>query len=385
MISNTKIYFENLNAIRFIAALLVILHHIENHKFLFNIKPNLWFGYNTVRLIGSLGVVLFFVLSGFLITYLLFVEKKVTDTINIKKFYIRRILRIWPLYFFLIIISAFILPEIDFFTIPGFDKEMVSENFLYKIILYVVFLPNLALTLLGGIPYATQAWSVGAEEQFYLIWPLLNKYVKNKWLLMFGVIVSYLAVKLVVKLNRVNPLFKEFDKFWDSVSIDCMAIGGIFALILFENNKVTYFLRTLLFSKKVQYVVLTSVLFFIAIGLFIPFFQNEFYSVLFGIIIINFAANKNRIFSMENVVTNFLGKISYGLYMYHLIAITIAIKISQYFNYSNYIIYPVTIVMAILLASISYYGFELKFINKKKKYSPILSGDNARNSPEKNK
>nr|WP_180909036.1 acyltransferase [Flavobacterium salmonis] len=325
-----------------------------------------------------MGVVLFFVLSGFLITYLLFIEKKITDTIDVKKFYIRRVLRIWPLYFFLIIISAFVLPEIDFFTIPVAGKEIVSQNFIFKIVLYVVFLPNLALTLLGGIPYATQAWSVGAEEQFYLIWPLLNKYIKNKWLLMFGIIVGYLIVKFAIKLNRINPLMNEIDQFWESISIDCMAIGGVFALILFENNKITYYLRELLFAKTIQYFSLFCILFFITIGLFVPFFQKEFYSVFFGIIIINFAANKDRIFSMENALTNFLGRISYGLYMYHLIAITIAIKISKNFNYSNYIIYPVTILFTIVFATISYYFFEVKFINKKKKYSPVLSGDNAK-------
>ena len=58
-----------------------------------------------ISILGRLGVVLFFVLSGFLISYLLFVEKKVTKTISVKKFYIRRILRIWPLYFLIILLA----------------------------------------------------------------------------------------------------------------------------------------------------------------------------------------------------------------------------------------------------------------------------------------
>ncbi|WP_452232343.1 acyltransferase family protein [Lacinutrix sp. MEBiC02595] len=378
MPNKTKVYFENLNTLRFIAAFLVIIHHIEYRKFLFNVTPNLWVDNKPIRLIGSLGVVLFFVLSGFLITYLLFVEKKVTKTIDIKKFYIRRILRIWPLYFFLIIVAAFILPYIGYFEIPGFESEMVSENFVFKLILYAFFLPNLALTLLGGIPYATMAWSVGAEEQFYLIWPVLNKYIRNKWKLMFSVISIYLIIKLVLKFIRANPFFNEVDKFWEAAPIDCMAIGGLFALILFEEKKHTQYIRKLLFTKVTQYSVLFVVFVCIGFGVFIPFFQKEFYSILFGILIINFAANDNRIFSMENKITNFLGRISYGLYMFHLIAITIAIKSSQYFNFSNFIIYPVTFILSILFASISYYYFELKFINKKKKYSPILSGDNAK-------
>lgn len=376
MPTNTKVYFENLNAIRFIAALLVIMHHIEQQKFFFNL-PNMWHN-GVVRIIGSLGVVLFFVLSGFLITYLLFVEQKVTNTINIKKFYIRRALRIWPLYFFLITAAFFVLPHIPFLTIPGFDKDVVSQNFVVKIILYVVFLPNMALSLFGGIPYATQTWSIGAEEQFYLVWPVLNKYIKNKWLIMFTVIGFYILIKLIIKLLRHHFSLGVLEKFWDSVPIDCMAIGGVFALILFENSKRVLYIRQLLFSKITQYSVLGAVLLFIVLGLFIPFFQYEFYAILFGILIINFAANKDRIFSMENRLTNFLGKISYGLYMYHLIAITLAIKLSQYLGFSNYIIYPVAFIGAITLASASYYLFEVKFINWKKKFSPIISGESAK-------
>ena len=101
--TNTKVYFENLNAIRFIAASFVIVAHIEFFKKLFHL-PN-FFENEVISIIGRLGVVLFFVLSGFLISYLLFVEKKVTKTISVKKFYIRRILRIWPLYFLIILLA----------------------------------------------------------------------------------------------------------------------------------------------------------------------------------------------------------------------------------------------------------------------------------------
>src|SRR5262245_59932952 len=96
-----RVYFPNLNGLRFIAALAVIIHHIEQQKADFCL-PNS-FGAAPIQLFGELGVVLFFVLSGFLLTYLLLEEEKTTATIGIRNFYIRRILRIWPLYFLIII------------------------------------------------------------------------------------------------------------------------------------------------------------------------------------------------------------------------------------------------------------------------------------------
>ena len=92
-----------------------------------------------MQIIGHLAVVLFFVLSGFLITYLLLIEEKTNGRINIRDFYIRRILRTWPLYFFIIILALFILPHVSFFMLPNFSKEMILDNINSKTILYFTF------------------------------------------------------------------------------------------------------------------------------------------------------------------------------------------------------------------------------------------------------
>jgi peptidoglycan/LPS O-acetylase OafA/YrhL len=105
----SSVYFENLNAIRFIAASLVVFHHIEQIKAIFGL-PNFW-NNEVFFIIGKLGVILFFVLSGFLISYLLYKEKELTNTIGIKNFYVRRILRIWPLYFLIILLALFLFPH----------------------------------------------------------------------------------------------------------------------------------------------------------------------------------------------------------------------------------------------------------------------------------
>lgn len=108
-----KVHFPGLNGLRFIAALSVIIGHVELIKLdygIYNFKNTIPFYTNTA---GHLGVVLFFVLSGFLITYLLLVEKDKYGKVAVKKFYIRRVLRIWPLYFLILVIVFLLFPLIS--------------------------------------------------------------------------------------------------------------------------------------------------------------------------------------------------------------------------------------------------------------------------------
>ena len=181
-----KIYFPNLNALRFTAALLVIIHHIEQFKRIYHLD-SLYGESPFISSIGPQGVSLFFVLSGFLITYLLLSEEKKSLNINIPKFYIRRALRIWPLYFLVVILSLFVLPYITILNLPGYDAT-VTQTFLgYKLLLYIFFFANIVFAIFGLVPYCAQSWSIGTEEQFYLVWPILLKYMGGgrRKLLMF--------------------------------------------------------------------------------------------------------------------------------------------------------------------------------------------------------
>jgi len=373
-----KIYFENLNSIRFIAAFLVIIHHIEQFKYLFHI-PNHWDN-KVILIIGKLGVILFFVLSGFLISYLLFKEQASTKTISIRNFYIRRILRIWPLYFLIIALGLFILPFINFFAVEGFPKTVVWNNLFYKVALYIFFLPNVVLNVFGIIPYVSQTWSIGAEEQFYLVWPVLNKVVKNKWLLMFGVISVYLLIKFYVPHFIASPPYREiFNELWLTMPIDCMAIGGLFAIIVNETNAVGSFLKKIIFGKMFQWCSLLLTIGLVSNGVNFLYFHYEIYALLFGSLICNLAANKNRIFSLEYSWLNYLGKISYGLYMFHPIAIVCSIKLLQQLGiFWDIVLYPVTILTVFLLSALSYELFEKQFIKRKIKYSTLISGDHAK-------
>lgn len=369
-------YFPNLNGLRFIAAFLVLIHHAEQFKSLYNIE-NYWITSPFIEIIGKLGVILFFVLSGFLITYLLLAEENSLERISVKKFYMRRILRIWPLYFFVVMLAFFVLPHIEIFTLPNFGRDAIYSNLAWKLILYVIFLPNLVIPLWGVVPYASHTWSIGTEEQFYLVWPvLLNSIKKHRMLLMVGIIGFYLTVKffLLTSFGNLIPYNTEIKEIWHSFPIDCMAIGGLYSILLFQKSKyLKYIIRTDLFYLSICLIGLLMIK-----GVYIPYIHYEFYSVFFGLIIINFAVNDRIKISLENTILNYLGNISYGLYMYHPIGIILTLYITQSLDiHTNWLIYPLSLIFTIIMAGLSYKYLESYFLKFKIRFSNILSGNST--------
>lgn len=367
--SERKVYFPNLNGIRFIAAFLVFVHHLEQFKYLYKIE-NFWNDNPFIKIIGKLGVVLFFVLSGFLITYLLLVEEKLNNDIKIKNFYVRRILRIWPLYFLILFSGLFIIPKLNFIITPFFNHDIVNKDFFKIILLFLFMLPNLAYAIFGLIPYVSHTWSIGTEEQFYLIWPVLLKFTKNKVRTIVFVIFFYLTFKFLLYTDFLNliPFKNLILEFWLSFNIDCMAIGALFSYLLFSKSKLLSFLL----NKFLFYCVLTLICFLIFSGVNFIFFHYEVYAILFGIIILNLSSNNSFSKILENNLFNFLGKISFGIYMYHPFAVILTINFFIYFNYINNIaLLFLSLAITLVLAAISFFYFEKFFLLKKNKYSSL--------------
>ncbi len=377
IVNQQKVYFPNLNGLRFIAAFLVIIHHIEQIKSASKIA-SYWGITPFIGIIGNLGVVLFFVLSGFLITYLLLAEEYSFKTISIKKFYIRRILRIWPLYFLIIIFAFFILPNITLFTLPAFGKEVIYSNLWLKLFLYAIFFPNLVLALYGIVPYASHTWSIGTEEQYYLVWPVILKYFKKfRIILMLFIIMAYLLIAIFLSTHYSDfiPHKNIVKAFWSTFNLDCMAIGGIFAILLFQKSKSLKLLQ----NNMLFYATICVVVFLMLKGVYIPYIHYEFYAVLFGIIILNFATNDKIKITLENRLLNYFGNISYGLYMYHPIAIVLALALGISIGYTtNWLIYPLSIIFTLIISAVSYKYFESPFLKLKKNFSKIISGSTVK-------
>ena len=372
---NKNIYFPGLNGLRFFSALAVIITHVELMKYKLG-YANIW--KNTlVHNLGVIGVSFFFVLSGFLITYLMLTEQRQFIFFSVKKFYIRRILRIWPLYFLIFTLGFFILPN---FTYVPFFSEQLSNNFFGNTAFYILILPNIALSMFFAVPLIGQSWSIGVEEQFYLIWPILFRLFKK---FNYKLLLSFLFFWVLIKLFVLITV-KYYDLHWLLVlknnlamlKFENMIIGAIGALLLFE-NKVN--ILSLVYNNLV--LILSIIGIFTSLYIIPDLFNDGlhlFHSFFFLIIILNISSNPKSFIKLENKLYNFLGRISYGIYMYHIIVIYFVIRGISNLNFSseflsNFILYISSILITCLVSYFSYVFFEKQFLKMKIKYSKVSS------------
>ena len=380
---NNGLYFPGLNGLRAIAAFFVFLAHNETVKELRGVS-----NYGSTRffsIAGDAGVSLFFCLSGFLITSLLLAEMDETKTISLKHFYIRRILRIWPLYYFVLTITLLIIPNL--FATKGFNLE-------YKIppagfTLYLFFLPYVANGLFMVNLLAAVLWSVGVEETFYLIWPLLLRRKKQNLLNLFAILLlSFLSIKFAIDYGAINASgFGPLAKIFDHLRLECMIIGSAFAYILKTKPR----LLAVILSRYTFAIAIAALLIYIFIG-FNGMYQYinpivahvsdpVIYSIISCIIILNVLSKKTIYTLLEYKPIYELGKISYGIYLYHLICLMFSIMLLERLGLSQisgYISGFLAFALTIFVSYISYYGFEIKFLKLKANFTHIDSGEAVR-------
>lgn len=361
-------HFNGLNGIRAICALTVVVSHV--YLGLNNIGIN--FSGTYAFALAPYSVTAFFSLSGFLITYLLTQEKEFYGTVAVKKFYLRRILRIWPLYFgymLIAILAGYFVFHATDFSSAGF---------------YVFFFPNIPFAYdYAGISTVTQIlflghfWSLGVEEQFYAFYPWLIKLFRKTFVVLTGMLVIMLLVKIITKYwsyKTGNPLWYAWAQ---STPFEAMAIGGLGAWLYKEHQGVV-----LQIAKNKFLQVLITVIIVLAVADKIKLI-NPFAHILIAVVTVMaiYCAhlfNKPWI-NLRNRYLDHLGKISYGIYVYHplvlgLMALAIkdtalqaAVKIGLFFLG--------TVLFTILIAYLSYNHFEKYFLNLKFKYAMVQSKD----------
>ncbi|CAN5330779.1 hypothetical protein BH09BAC5_BH09BAC5_26080 [soil metagenome] len=381
-----KVFFPGLNGLRFLAASAVIITHIELLKAEMGL-PNKW----TEPLIfnlGGLGVYFFFVLSGFLITYLLLVEREKSGRISIRRFYLRRIFRIWPLYYLLVFLAFFVFPHISILHLDYFNK-MLPVDFGIKLGLFIFILPNLALAMFphASVPLAGHSWSIGVEEQFYILWPWIIRKSKNlmKTILIIGLVIVLIKVVVLLVYFKFPQIYfvQTLKEFVAMTKMECMVIGAAGALLVY--HKMNKWLN-LIFHPVTQIISIAVIP--VLVYLFPPVLQDGehiVFSFAFLAIIINVAVNPNSFLKLENNFFNFLGNISYGIYMYHFFIIVLVIRFApilgfqQNSNYLNFYYYVSSFLVTIIISALSYYLFERYFIRWKNKFAIVLSGSEAKN------
>lgn len=352
-------YYPALDGLRGLAILLVVVYHN--------------FGFINVFFFGWLGVDLFLVLSGFLITDILL--KTVGSKNYLRNFYLRRMLRIFPLYYLCLILFLVIVPRLN----PPFDLAYYTENqvwlWTYMQNWLYIFKPA------GDSSALHHLWSLSVEEQFYLAWPLVILLLrKPNRLMAFMAILLVGVILLRLWIWNYNVADLAYFNLYTFTRIDGLCIGSMIALLHRINRD---------FLAKYT----TIIVFFFA-GLNFAFFffnrgkQFSFpylalvgyttFAMLFGLLVNEAVGGKNKlvnlIFSIRPL--KFLGKISYGFYIFHW---PVHLWLSPYLyswiaGYTSddltlIFVSVFTTVSGVFISFISYRYFENNFLKLKDRYS----------------
>jgi peptidoglycan/LPS O-acetylase OafA/YrhL len=357
-------YYPALDGLRGLAILFVVFYHN--------------FGFINYFFFGWLGVDLFFVLSGYLITDILLRAQERKQ--GLSQFYIRRILRIFPLYYLTLILFLVILPAFSRFQ-PSLQYYTDNQAWLWTYLqnwLYIIK-PS------GGTTILHHLWSLAVEEQFYILWPLAIFIIrKPKFLLAFiiTVLITVLVLRCVVWINKYEDL--AYFNLYTFSRIDGICIGCMVALLQKINSRFLTNHMTLLV--------------FVFAGLnFIFYFINRYYhfsfpylaligyttlAMLFGLLVYEAVKNENKIINgiFNWRLLKFFGKISYGFYIFHwpvyVLLSPFTLKWIQQvmpaplFTNAHQIFSAIFCTgIAFLISVISYHFFEIHFLKLKNRFN----------------
>jgi peptidoglycan/LPS O-acetylase OafA/YrhL len=367
MLNPHPVHLAGLNGLRAIAAIAVLISHITQSLNLFNLNPYIFGSFTDGNPkgmdLGGFGVSIFFALSGFLITYLLLLEKDKIKKINIGKFYVRRLLRIWPLYYLYIALV---------FLVYILFEYAHKENIIYY---YIFFGANIPFILGTTLPFLAHYWSIGVEEQFYLFWPWL---FKNSPLRLLNI--TILLIVLLIGAKTYLHLFVPNSIFETVIHVTrfhCMLIGAAGAILFYLKNELFLKFTTNIISQ----VFCWGIIFLASINRFhfASFLDNEIISIISTVLIMG-QITKRSFINLETKGFDFVGKISYGIYVIHPLIIFLfsqLLKDLPLKNIAKYsLVYSTIIGVTLLLSYISYHYFEKRFlILKDKKFSIIVSSN----------
>jgi len=349
-----------LDALRAIAVLLVI--HAHWGPYGFNTYPNFTAFYKKIIPSGGFAVDFFFVLSGFLITGILLRSKQETTHENrgqmLKTFIVRRSLRIFPIYY-LCLLLLFIINY---------------QDIRHYIICLATYTSNFVVFSGSYIKSFNHAWSLAVEEQFYLIWPFVIIFLPDKYLLR---VMVFVIIASTIIDGITENIYGPFSSYLTFNCFNAFAIGGLYSFALLDKN-------LHLKLKKILLYLLPVVVVFYVLALFnIKTVPTRLTNAILSInLIIYIAEKKYGRFTaaiVENKLLNSLGKISYGLYLFHPVIPGFYYYIvdsgvipmgSSLYHFLHFTIIAEIIHFAILLAIayLSYYLIEANILKLKKRF-----------------
>ena len=333
--------FGNLDGLRFLCILMVIWHHLPKG------------GMELPQLLtrGFLGVDFFFVLSGYLITTLLLREREATGAISLKGFYVRRLLRIVPVYFFVVTCVA-----VYFIGVKG------ETGYLELLPFYYLFLSNF---LVDDIPLLTITWSLSVEEQYYLLWPLLLLLLRKTWLIPVGLVLVSLNVAGALgafgtSSTQMGPLIWKLP----NSTYAPIILGSILAIML--NGRLGFSFWHSVASSRIA-----AIAGLLALGIIFEFgpadvrgWTNLVIHLGMVYVLAALVIREDTLISpvLKQGLVARIGVVSYGIYLYHLIALDVMTRVLAMFGTDSLFILMIGyFALAYFISEISFRTLEAWF------------------------
>jgi peptidoglycan/LPS O-acetylase OafA/YrhL len=311
---------------------------------------------------GFLGVDVFFVLSGYLITSLLLNEMVRKGDVSLKNFYIRRSLRIFPLYFLVLgLLSAYFL----------FSKHsQQATRFFEELPFHALYVSNwMHSNSMLGI-----TWSLSTEEQFYFVWPPLLVFLGKRWSLL--ALAAFLAINQLLNfgifdafLNELNPGLRSLHIL--EITFTPIILGALLAICLSDRARALSLGAVL---TPIATVVACVCMVAIAAmpgdlaGLPRLAFQTSALAVLAGVVL---HQRSGLVGVLEIAPLRFIGKISYGVYLLHIIGLDLAVRLTGALDgpVALWLRFALCSVLTVLMAWGSFHWFEARFTRLKANFA----------------
>ena len=365
-------YHPELDVLRFLAFLAVFFHHaLPRDAALYTnsgVPAALSHWLVTAKEAGAYGVDLFFVLSAYLITELLLREQASQGSFSISAFYVRRALRIWPLYFTFLALTVLVVPGI-----------LPDDRFgTFYIVSFALFFGNWVCAA-SGLPFsvASPLWSVSVEEQFYFFWPPLLRLagINRVKQLAIALLVVALATRIVLAVLDVSH-----PAVWCNTiaRLDSIALGAFLAVSL--NGRAPQL-------KTVVRLLLGGValVIFLLVGKYLhqdgPTSVVTYLATASASAMLLVAALRTEakfLLARPFSWLVYLGRISYGLYVFHLLGLALVPKLLIMnlgipVNFEARVL--LSFLLTVLLAAASYRWLEQPFLRMKKRFSRVRTAD----------
>jgi peptidoglycan/LPS O-acetylase OafA/YrhL len=336
-----------LDGLRGVAALMIIIFHYD-----FQQLGAIW---EKLTTFGQTGVDLFFVLSGFLITRILLSTRD--NQHYFKNFYMRRALRIFPLYYGFLVLTYFVLPFLEGSSPPPFTQQ----------IWYWLYLQNIPTAF--NIAQASgpgHFWSLAVEEHFYLLWPIAIYCLSNRKILVVStlMIIGSFLMRLVLLSYDISVFSFTLCR------MDALVLGALLALLELQKEGLHRYRRFFLTSSLIS-IALLSVVYLQVSGQGLDYIQAIkfpiialFYTAAIGYLVGEQHSNLTHILNLRFL--RFSGSISYGLYVFHPLCFHWAESIPTDSFWSRFV---GSLALSYIVAYLSYRIYEKPFLRFKKYFT----------------